>query len=101
MKKILTILLLSAILGIILISCAPVAEGATEAVLPVIQPTASLADKVSITLASEFDTSVQYNTVGQVVKLKYKVNMVKNDLTDSTPPNITFIGVSPVCPAIN
>lgn len=101
MKKILTILLLSAALGFILISCAPEADPATEAVLPVVQPTASLADKVSITLASEFDTSVQYNTVNQVVKIKYKVNMVKNDLTDSTPPNITFIGATPVCPPLN
>lgn len=102
MKKAVTVQFLYAILGVILISCGSL--GATETpaeILPLVQPTASLGDKVAIELSSQYDTAVQYNTVGQVVRIKYIVKMIKNDLTDSTLPNVTFVGVTPICPAIN
>ncbi len=62
-------------------------------------PTLTLADKVAIELTSQVDTSIQYNTVGQIVKFKFTIKMVKNDSTD-VPPNITFTGALPLCPAI-
>lgn len=79
-----------------------VTEVPAENQLPVLQatPTLTLTDKVSIELASQVDTSIQYNTVGQVVKFKFTIKMTKNDSTD-VPPNLTFTGATPVCPAIN
>ncbi|MCC6986280.1 MAG: LysM peptidoglycan-binding domain-containing protein [Anaerolineales bacterium] len=63
-------------------------------------PTLTLADKVAIELTSQADTSIQYNTVGQIVKFKFTIRMTRNDSAD-VPPNIAFTGASPVCPAIN
>lgn len=63
-------------------------------------PTLTLTDKVAIELSSQADTAIQYNTVGQVVKFKFTIKMAKNDSTD-VPPNITFTGATPLCPAIN
>ena len=79
-----------------------VTEVPAESQLPVVQttPTLSITDKVSIELASQVDTSIQYNTVGQVVKFKFTIKMNRNDSAD-VPPNLTFTGASPVCPAIN
>lgn len=73
----------------------------TQASLPAIQATQSLADKVVLELTVQYDPAVQYNTVGQAINFKYNVKMVKNDLTDDSPPNITFIGAAPACPAVN
>lgn len=103
MKKILTLILTAGMLTASLISCG-LPDGATsdaQSALPVVQATASLADKVSIELTSQFDTAVQYNTVGQVIRIKFSIRMAKNDLTDATAPNITFLGATPVCPAVN
>ncbi len=79
-----------------------VTEVPAESQLPVVQttPTLTLADKVAIELASQVDTSIQYNTVGQVVKFKFTIKMNRNDSAD-VPPNLTFTGATPVCPAIN
>lgn len=102
MKKVVLAQILFAIFGIILISCGSIGGTETPAEIEsVIQPTASLADKVAVELSAQYDTSIQYNSVGQVVRIKYTVKMLKNDLTDSTLPNVTFIGVTPICPAIN
>lgn len=103
MKKIIYLVMLLTIIGMMLVSCS-FPPGGTEdpqTILPVAQANQTLADKVSIELSAEYDVGIQYNTVGQVVSLKYRVNMVKNDLADATPANVTFTGVSPVCPAIN
>ncbi len=77
-------------------------EVPAESQLPVLQatPTLTLADKVVIELTSQADTSIQYNTVGQVVKFKFTIRMTRNDSTD-VPPNLIFTGATPVCPAIN
>jgi len=102
MKKLTYSLILSAVIAIILISCGlPGGAAESQTVLPVAQATQSLSDLVSINLSVEYDTSVQYSMVGQVVAFKYKVNILKNDLTSDAPPNIIFSGASPVCPAVN
>lgn len=102
MKKIIHLVMLSAVIGMILVSCSfpPGGSDSAQTVLPAAQAAQVLADKVSIELSAEYDVGIQYNTVGQVVAIKYRVNIVKNDLTDATPPNVTFTGVSPICPAI-
>lgn len=104
MNKIIRPLVLFTAASLILASCgifggADAEDG--QAALPALQSTPTLADKVAVELTVQYDTAVQYNTVGQIVKFNYNVKMVKNDLTDNAPPNITFIGVTPVCPVIN
>ena len=104
MKNFLHPLVLIVTASLILASCTLAAETADpQSALPVIQNTAApnLADKVSIDLTVKYDDTAQYNTVGQIVRYKYVITMVKNDLTDATPANITISGITPVCPAIN
>ncbi|MBK9780949.1 MAG: LysM peptidoglycan-binding domain-containing protein [Anaerolineales bacterium] len=104
MKKITYPLILFVLLSAMLASCslfgASTAE--TQSALPLPQATNTTpTDKVTVELSSQVDTTVQYNAVGQIMKFKFIVKMIKNDLADNTPPNLTFIGLTPVCPAIN
>ncbi|MEN9562444.1 MAG: hypothetical protein RIR73_688, partial [Chloroflexota bacterium] len=104
MKNFLHPLILIVTASLLLASCT-LASGTAEpqSALPVIQNTAApnLADKVTIDLTVKYDDTAKYNTVGQIVRFKYIITMVKNDLTDATPANITISGITPVCPAIN
>lgn len=101
MRNLITLLLLAAILGIVLISCANNATAESN-LMPQVQPTADLSSQVSIELTSRYDTAAQYNTVGQVVRITYTIRMLKNDLNDTIQPNISFTGAAPVaCPAVN
>jgi len=100
MKQITYPLVLMIVIGLILASCNG-QPNAADNNLPVIQATASPANYVTVELTTQVDTAVQYNTVGQVMRFKYIVKMVRNDLTDATPPNLNFVGATPTCPAIN
>ena len=103
MKNFLHPLVLIVTAALILASCSPATESADpQSALPVIQNTATpnLADKVGIDLKVQYDTAAQYNTVNQIVRFKYIITMVKNDLTDATPANLTISGITAVCPAI-
>lgn len=104
MKRISHLFILVTVLGLVLASCGLGGSENTpvENALPVMQATApaSLADKVAIELSTQVDTTLQYNAVGQIVKFKYIVKMVKNDSAD-VPPNITFTGAAPACQSIN
>jgi hypothetical protein len=100
MKTALRTLTLLIILGLILASCSRATE---EAVLPM-QATASIdrASLVNVELAVQYDTAAVYNTVNQIIRFKYIIKMMKNDLNDGTPANINIPGVSQLsCPAIN
>src|SRR5688572_712912 len=101
MKTIIRSLILFGITSLILVSCGILNPVEPTQVAPVIQATQSLADKVSIELAVQYDTAAVYNTVGQAVRFKYSVRMVKNDLTDNLPPNVTISGITAICPPIN
>lgn len=101
MKQITYPLVLMIMIGLILASCSIGQSDTADNNLPVIQATSSPADFVSVELTTQVDTAVQYNTVGQVMHFKYIVKMVRNDLTDATPPNLNFVGATPTCPAIN
>lgn len=107
MKKLVYPFTLSVIATLLLASCGLFGSDGTpepeaQSALPVVQATQSLSDKVTVELTIQYDTAVQYNTVGQIIKFKYIVKMVKNDLADnSTLPNISFFGATPTCPAIN
>jgi uncharacterized repeat protein (TIGR01451 family) len=104
MKRTSSILTLFIILGVILASCniGGGTEVPAENNFSELQATATLtlAEKVAIELSAQVDTTIQYNTVGQVMKFKYTVKMVRNDSAD-IPPNITFSGATPICPALN
>lgn len=105
MKTFYRLLLLFTCLSLVLSSC-NIGGGGTEVPaenqIQILQATAtlSLTDKVAIELSAQVDTTIQYNTVGQIVKFKYIVRMTKNDSAD-IQPNIAFTGATPVCPAIN
>lgn len=106
MKRAIAIPSLFAVLSLVLASCNLGGGDATdvpaESEFAVAQstPTLTLADKVVIELSAQADTTVQYNTVGQTIKFKYTIRMIRNDSVD-IPPNIVFSGATPVCPAIN
>lgn len=103
MKNFLHPLVLIVTAALVLASCNLASESVEpQSALPVIQNTAipNLADKVGIELSVQYDTAAQYNTINQIVRFKYIIKMVKNDLTDATPANITISGITPVCPAI-
>ena len=107
MKKIIYPLILSAMISLIVTSCGLLPGGGeSDSNLPAIQATMTLSatDKVGIELTTQYDTAVVYNAVNQIVKFKYNVKMIRNDLTDSTPPNLVITistGGTAVCPAIN
>ncbi|MFN8399120.1 MAG: LysM peptidoglycan-binding domain-containing protein [Anaerolineales bacterium] len=103
MKTIIRSLALLSITSLLLASCTlfgSSTETATNA-LPEVQATQSLTDLVSIELTVQYDIAAVYNTVGQTVRFKYLVKMVKNDLPDGTPANVAIIGVTATCPALN
>lgn len=96
-------LIMLGIAGMILVSCGlPVNANSEESDgLPQIQATQSLADKVSIELTVQYDTAAVYNTVGQIVRFTYNIKMIRNDLTDETPANVSISGIAANCPALN
>lgn len=103
MKKFLHPLVLIVTAALILASCSLATESVDQqSALPVIQNTAlpNLADKVGVELTVQYDTAAQYNTVNQIVRFKYIIKVLRNDLTDATPANISISGITPVCPAI-
>lgn len=104
MQRVSRLFILAALPGLILVSCGLGASKKTSAenALPEIQATAplSLADQVVIELSTQVDTTLPYNAVGQFVKFKYIVKMVRND-SANTPPNLAFTGATPACQSIN
>ena len=100
MKNVFYSLGLLVIVGLILISCSPSASS-TEQSLLLAQATQSTADLVTVELTVQYDTAAVYNTVGQIIRFKYIVKMVKNDLTDNIPAIVTISGISAVCPDVN
>ena len=100
MKKLTHLFTLLTLMSLFLSSCS-LFGGSAENQTLLAANQADLSGQVAINLSAEYDTGRQYNTVGQVVSIKYRVEMAKNDLTDNTPANVTFVGVTPVCPAIN
>lgn len=92
---------LSAILLLVLVSCRLTASpSATDSSLPIIEATPSLAELVTIELTVIADTSVPFNTVGQIIKFSYVIKAVRNSSSD-VPANITVTGATVTCPALN
>ena len=94
-----------AIIVFVLAACSLTTPATTDpsiaAALPLVQATTTLtvAEKVNLELTVQVDTSIPYNTVGQIIKFKYLIKAVRNDSTD-IPPNITVTGAAATCPAI-
>ncbi len=104
MKKITYSLTLAIIAGMVLASCSLFGDTTNngESAMPEIQFTATApVNSVTVELSAQVDTSIQYNAVGQVMRFKYVVKVTKNDLTETLPPNVTFSGATPICPAVN
>lgn len=99
MKKFLTPITLLLIVGLMLTSCTLGASSAATDLQTLATPTLTLSQTVSIELVTQVDTAIPYNTVGQVMKFKYIVKMLRNDSVD-IPANLIFIGATPICPAI-
>lgn len=103
MKKIIYPLVLSALISLVLTSCifSPSTPSPESLIIPAeAQATPSLADVVKIELTVQVDTSIPYNTVGQIVKFKYSIKAAQNG-SSNIPPNITVTGATATCPAIN
>jgi uncharacterized repeat protein (TIGR01451 family) len=97
MKKWILPQILSAGIALILASCSFSTPDATsQTPLLFVQPTAPLSQLVTIELIVQPDTSVTYNTVGQVIKYNHNV---KNTGSSSTPGPVTVTGAT--CPEIN
>ena len=103
MKTIVRSLALLSIASLLLASCTLFGSSTEPAAnaLSEVQATQSLTDLVTIELTTQYDTAAVYNTVGQTVRFKYLVKMVKNDLPDGTPANVTITGITATCPALN
>ena len=92
MTKLIRPLILSAMIALILASCSFFNTTQTD----LAQATPALPAVVTIELTMQADTSVPFNTVGQVIKYNYNV---KNIGTTSTPGPVTVPGAT--CPEIN
>lgn|GEM_PF-2469953 len=77
----------------------PTTEVASAQLLAQATTTATAAEKVNLELTVQADTSIPYNTVGQVIKFKYSIKVVKNDIFD-LPANLVISGAAATCPAI-
>ncbi|MCC7119563.1 MAG: LysM peptidoglycan-binding domain-containing protein, partial [Anaerolineales bacterium] len=73
---------------------------ATPALTIQATPTAGLNEMVNLELTAQVDTSIQYNTVGQIVKYNFTIKVNRNDSVN-IPPNINIPGVALNCPPIN
>jgi uncharacterized repeat protein (TIGR01451 family) len=88
------------IIALILVSCNLTESVAPESATPLGTPTVIIpTDQVNLTLEVQVDTSIQYSTVGQVVKYKFVITVTKNDSV-GIPANISVTGVAAVCPPI-
>jgi len=104
MKKIIYPFTLVIVAGMVLASCGLFGGDAssTESALPELQATATApVNSVTVELATQVDTTIQYNAVGQAMRFKYTVKVTKNDLTEALPTNVTISGATPNCPAVN
>ena len=92
MKKIIRPLILSAIIASVLTSCSLFGTAQAN---DLAQATPALPPVVTIELIVQADTSVPFNTPGQIIKYNYNV---KNIGTTSTPGPVTVAGAT--CPEI-
>jgi LysM repeat protein len=99
MKTALHSFILFVIIGLILASCSPATPTSVAPILPT--ATLDLSGSVNFEVTVQYDTAAVYNTVGQIVRFKYIIKMVKNDINDATPPNVTISGIAASCPPIN
>jgi uncharacterized repeat protein (TIGR01451 family) len=99
MKKFLTPLTLMLIVGMVLTACNLGTSTAATDIQTLATPTLTLSQMVSIELVTQVDTAIPYNAVGQIMKFKYTVKMLRNDSV-GIPANLIFAGAVPVCPAI-
>ncbi len=90
-------LALLTVIGLALVSCSLTSPATEEAaaVLPLSTPNVQL---VIIQLTTQADTSVSYNTVGQIINFKHEV---KNTGTAGTTGTVTVTGAASTCPAVN
>ncbi|MBL8101029.1 MAG: LysM peptidoglycan-binding domain-containing protein [Anaerolineales bacterium] len=102
MKKIIYPFVLTAIISLALSSCGLFPSSSDDSlIIPAeAQATPSIADLVKIELTAQVDTSIPYNTVGQIIKFKYFVKAVQNG-SSNIAPNLTITGAAATCPAIN
>ena len=86
-------------IGLILVSCSilnpATEEPANAAILPLGTPNTQL---VIIQLTTQADTSVSYNTVGQIINFKHEV---KNTGTAGVTGTVTVTGAAATCPGVN
>jgi uncharacterized repeat protein (TIGR01451 family) len=94
MTKLIRPLILSAIIVSVLASCSLLPDNSADAKIAQVNP--ALPVVVTIELTVQADTSVPFNTVGQIIKYNYNV---KNIGSTSTPGPVTVTGAT--CPEIN
>lgn len=102
MKKLIRPTVVYLIAALVLSACGFGSSPTTDPNALVIQatPTAGLNEMVNLELAAQADNSVQYNTVGQIVKYNFTIKINRNDSVN-IPPNINIPGVALNCPPIN
>jgi uncharacterized repeat protein (TIGR01451 family) len=103
MIKLIRSLVLSVMITLVLSSCGLFGSPATatEAPLFVIQSTAPASQLAVIELTVQPDTSVPFNTVGQVIKSNYTIkNTGTSGVTAGLPTDITITGAAATCPAV-
>lgn len=100
MLKGIRLLVLSALTGLVLVSCNlfGTATPARQSSFIIEQPTASLSQLVTIQLTVQADPSTPFSAPGQVINYTYNI---KNAGGTSTPGPITVTGAIAICPAIN
>ncbi|MCE9644844.1 MAG: LysM peptidoglycan-binding domain-containing protein [Chloroflexi bacterium] len=89
-------LALATMAALLLASCSFGNADPTPAPLLIAQPTASLSQLVVIELTVQVDTTIPFNTVGQVVQYKYNIH---NTGSTSTPGPVSVTGGT--CPEIS
>lgn len=100
MKLTLRMVTLFVVTSLLLAGCFPAADSASAP--QQVQATATLdrSGQVGIELTARFDTAAVYNTVNQIVRFTYVVKMVRNDLTEALPANVSISGIAATCPAV-
>ncbi|GAB1472121.1 hypothetical protein MASR2M66_29990 [Chloroflexota bacterium] len=99
MKSAAQSLTLLVIFGLILTSCK---GAATDPSLPLLAtPALDNSSLVNVELAVQYDSAAVYNTVGQIIRFKYIITMVRNDMAENIPPNVTISGIIASCPPLN
>ncbi|MFN8411530.1 MAG: LysM peptidoglycan-binding domain-containing protein [Anaerolineales bacterium] len=98
MKHLLRLLVLSTMLLSVLTSCSFFTANAAQSNIALATATSTGA----IQLTVQADTSVPFNTVGQVIKYTYTIkNAGTTALTAGQPTDITVIGATVTCAAMN